>query len=57
MVQPRKRGLKGIHQLAQWRGGTVNVDSRPGAGTFIVVELPLLQETEPSDPTCEPKPR
>ena len=57
MVQPRKRGLKGIYQLAQWRGGTVNVDSRPGAGTFIVVELPLLQETEPSDSTCEPKPR
>ena len=57
MVQPHKRGLKGIRQLVQWQGGTVNVDSRPGAGTCIVVEIPLVQETEPSDPASERKPR
>jgi len=41
MVSPRKVGLKGIQQLVQWLGGTVNVDSRPGAGTCIVIEIPL----------------
>ena len=57
MVQPNERGLKAIRQLVQWRGGTVNVDSRLGAGTCIVVEIPLIQETEANDPTNEHKPR
>jgi signal transduction histidine kinase len=60
-VQPHRaglqRGLEGVRQVAQWLGGTVDIDSRPGAGTCIVVEIPLSQETEPSDPTCEHKPR
>ncbi len=57
MVRPHKRGLKGIREVARWLGGTVDIDSRPGAGTCIVVEIPLLQETEPSGPTCEHRPR
>jgi carbon storage regulator CsrA len=57
MVQPHTLGLQGIRQLARRLGGTVDIDSRPGAGTCIVVEVPLLQETEPSAPTCESKPR
>ncbi|MEN6367788.1 MAG: ATP-binding protein [Thermoguttaceae bacterium] len=57
MVQPHKRGLKKIQQLVQWRGGTVNVDSRPGAGTCIVVEIPFVRETEANDPASEQKPR
>jgi signal transduction histidine kinase len=44
MVQRHEHGLKAVRQLVQWRGGTVNVDSRPGAGTCIVVEIPLLQD-------------
>ena len=55
MVQPHKLGLKGIRQLVQWQGGTVNVDSRPGAGTCIVVEIPLLPGAEPSDQTGDRK--
>ncbi len=57
IVQPHERGLKAIRQLVQWRGGNVNVGSRPGAGTFVVVEIPLLQETEPSDQAGERKPK
>ena len=57
MVQPHKRGLKGIRQLAGWLGGTVEVDSRPGAGTCIIVEIPLSQEIDPGDPACERKPK
>ena len=57
MDQPHKCGLKGIREVARRLGGTVDIDSRPGAGTCIVVEIPLLQKTEPGDQTCERKPR
>jgi len=57
MVQLRERGLKAIRQLVQWRGGTVNVDSRPGAGTCIIVEIPLVRETEANGPASAHKPR
>lgn len=57
MVQPHEHGLKAIRQLVQWRGGTVNADSRLGAGTCVVVEIPLLQETEPRDQTGEKRAR
>ena len=30
MIQPHKRGLKGIQQAARWLGGTVDIDNRPG---------------------------
>jgi signal transduction histidine kinase len=49
IVPRHERGLKAVRQLAQWRGGTMNVDSRPGAGTCIVVEIPLFSETESGD--------
>jgi signal transduction histidine kinase len=49
LIQPHKRGLKGIRQLVEWRGGTVNVDSRPGVGTCVLVEIPLWREIDPSD--------
>ena len=57
MIQPHKRGLKGIQQAAQWLGGTVDIDSQPGAGTCIVVEIPLPQDDARSDPTCRDRPR
>ncbi len=56
-VRPQKPGLAGIRQLARRLGGTLDIDSQPGAGTCIVVEIPLFQETEPNDLTCERKPR
>ena len=48
-IQPHKRGLKGIQQAAQWLGGTVDIDTRPGAGTCIVVEIPLSRDNARSD--------
>ena len=56
-VQSHKRGLKGVRQVARWLGGTVDIDTRPGAGTCIVVEIPLLLETKPSERACECKPK
>ncbi len=49
MIQPHKRGLKGIQHAARWLGGTVDIDNQPGAGTCIVVEIPLPQDDARSD--------
>jgi two-component system, NarL family, sensor histidine kinase DegS len=35
-------GLKGIRERARWVGGRTAVDSAPGRGTRILVELPLM---------------
>ena len=56
MIQPHKRGLKGIQQAARWLGGTVDIDIQPGTGTCIVVEIPLPQDDGRRDPTCEHRP-
>jgi len=50
MIQPHKRGLKGIQQVAQWLGGIVDIDSRPWVGTCIVVEIPLSQDNARREP-------
>ncbi len=36
-------GLQGIHQRAKVFGGEATIDSAPGKGTRIVVELPLVE--------------
>lgn len=46
MVQLHRHGLKAVQQLVQWRGGTMSIDSRLGAGTCVVVEIPLLEDTK-----------
>lgn len=56
-VQLRERGLKALRQLVQWQGGTVDVDSRPGAGTCIIVEIPFLPEPKPSDQMGDRRPK
>jgi signal transduction histidine kinase len=39
-------GLAGMRERAQLLGGTTEVASRPGGGTRIAVEIPLLTEAE-----------
>jgi signal transduction histidine kinase len=46
--QPHKRGLKAIRDLAEWLGGTVDIDSERGKGTCVIVEVPLSRETGPN---------
>ena len=53
MVQLHRHGLKAVHQLVLWQGGTMSIDSRPGGGTCVVVEIPLSLGNGPSDPSCE----
>jgi signal transduction histidine kinase len=40
-INGEHRGLHGIQQRAQLLGGTAAIDSKPGQGTLIEVELPL----------------
>jgi signal transduction histidine kinase len=40
-VEKDRLGLKGIRQRVRLLGGRAEVDSRPGKGTRLVVELPL----------------
>ena len=57
MIQPHKRGLKGIQQAAQWLGGIVDIDNQPGGGTCVVVEIPLSQDNAQSVPAYQHRPR
>jgi signal transduction histidine kinase len=48
----RGSGLVGLHDRVEAIGGSISVESRPGAGTRIVAALPLeleapLQAAEP----------
>ena len=50
-----KRGLKGVRDLVRGLGGTVEIDSLRGAGTCVIVEIPLSRET--ADPNiAQPRP-
>jgi two-component system sensor histidine kinase UhpB len=54
--QPGRRpglGLLGMRERAAQLGGTVKIESRPGGGTRIEVELPGRAETERIDDTSE----
>jgi signal transduction histidine kinase len=45
MVQPNRFGLQGIRQRAELFGGTLNLITAPGQGTWVVVDLPLVAAT------------
>jgi signal transduction histidine kinase len=40
LTEQGKLGLIGMHERAQLVGGTIQIDSRPGTGTAIVLEVP-----------------
>jgi len=50
-VQPKCYGLNGIRQRVKLLNGTVNIDTCPGGGTCIAVDLPLQTQinTEQQD--------
>ena len=41
LEQPRRFGLRGLHERAASGGGWVDVSSRPGRGTLLALSLPL----------------
>lgn len=40
-------GLSVTYGIIQEHGGTVDVQSRPGAGTTFIISLPAIQSAEP----------
>ena len=46
----RGMGVLGMEERVKRLGGTINIDSRPGAGTTITVELPLATERIAGNP-------
>jgi signal transduction histidine kinase len=44
---PRQFGLRGIRERARLCGGTATIESKPGLGTSVRVELPLSQAQPP----------
>ena len=56
-VPSHKRGLKAIRDLAGWLGGAARVESQNKAGTCVIVEIPLSQETMPAKPALQRRPR
>jgi two-component sensor histidine kinase len=54
-VPPNPHGLEGIRDLVRWFAGTIEIDSQPGVGTCVIIELPLSQET--GHPTTGLKPQ
>lgn len=43
-VRESRCGLAGIRQRARLLGGKCSIQSRPGQGTQVVVELPVLEK-------------
>jgi len=43
-VAPHRFGLRGIRERARLLGGTAQIESRPGEGTRVHVELPVAQQ-------------
>jgi signal transduction histidine kinase len=37
-------GLKGMKERVRFLGGKLDIESKPGEGTHIIVELPLNEE-------------
>jgi signal transduction histidine kinase len=52
-----QRGLEGVQQLVGRLGGTVDIESQPRTGTCVLVEIPLLEKTEPNQPAPGRRPK
>jgi signal transduction histidine kinase len=47
-------GLSGMQERAELRGGHVTIESRPGAGTTVFVEIPRAPHSVPAPTTEQP---
>ncbi len=54
LAQTNHYGLIGLQERIQNLGGTVEIDSAPGAGTKVKIVLPTSDATQPSDLVRDP---
>jgi signal transduction histidine kinase len=47
-------GLSTVHGIVTQAGGTLELSSRPGAGTTVGISLPLVPSPEGTEPTPTP---
>ncbi len=52
-VPPGHYGLLGMHERARLAGGSLDIQSAPGAGTTVLLRLPVSQEFDPSEGTSD----
>jgi signal transduction histidine kinase len=48
LAKPKAFGLKGLHERARTVGGWLDISSRPGQGTSIILSVPLTSSPSPS---------
>jgi signal transduction histidine kinase len=47
--KPKAFGLKGLHERARTVGGWLDISSRPGHGTSVILSVPLTSQAIPPD--------
>ena len=50
LEKPRSFGIKGLQERARRVGGWMDISSRPGHGTSVILSLPLTSEPMPEEP-------
>lgn len=54
LQKSRSFGLRGLQERARRAGGWMDISSRPGSGTSVIMTVPLTPEPEPPAPRQEP---
>ncbi|MCW5222426.1 hybrid sensor histidine kinase/response regulator [Verminephrobacter aporrectodeae] len=52
--KPKAFGLKGLHERARTVGGWLDISSRPGQGTSVILSIPLTASPASTDPGDAP---
>ena len=50
LAKPKAFGLRGLHERARTVGGWLDISSRPGQGTSVILSVPLTSPSSPPAP-------
>lgn len=48
ILKPQAFGIRGLHERAKTIGGWLDISTKPGAGTSVILSVPLASANEPS---------